>query len=304
MKAVDARGEMLEASWEPHCTAAVNASSTEELTAAFEKLISTAKINMSTPSSVVYAHDTRPTSGILAKAVATGLAAMGATIVDAGLKTTPQLHYLVKALNTHGTSQSYGEPTEEGYYAKLGKAYTTLVSKLSTASSSSEPMLVDCANGVGAVALQGLQKHIPAELLPLKAQRTDTQSPGVLNNGCGADYVKTNQRLPAGYERDASLKPGQRMCSYDGDADRLVYYYLRGPASQPESFRLLDGDKIASLAADYLVELVKQAGVEIQVGCVQTAYANGSSTKYLQQRVPVTCVSTQESSSLAKNHWN
>ena len=145
------------------------------------------------------------------------------------------------------------------------------------------PLVVDCANGVGAPALLKLQKYIPEEHLAIRALRTDTKTAGALNNGCGADYVKTNQRLPAGYEKDTALQAGERMCSFDGDADRIIFYYLNGPPTQSDSFRLLDGDKIASLAADYISELVKQAGVELEVGCVQTAYANGSSTKYLKQ---------------------
>lgn len=289
LKAVDSRGEMLESSWESYCTEAVNATSAKELISILETLVSTAKINLETPASVVYAHDTRPTCPALVKAVASGLAAMGANIVDAGLKTTPQLHYLVKALNTQGTEDAYGEPTEDGYYKKLSAAYLKLVEGKP---SSSAPLFVDCANGVGAPALVSLQKYIPEEHLAIRPMRTDTTVKGALNNGCGADYVKTNQRLPAGYEKDSSLQAGQRMCSFDGDADRIVYYYLNGPPSHKESFRLLDGDKIASLAADYISELVKKAGVELEVGCVQTAYANGSSTKYLKQRVPVTCTPT------------
>lgn len=48
---------------------------------------------------------------------------------------------------------------------------------------------------------------------------------------------------------------------------------------------MLDGDKIAALVAAFIVELVKAAGLEseIEVGVVQTAYANGSSTKYLSE---------------------
>ncbi|CAO1636660.1 unnamed protein product [Parajaminaea phylloscopi] len=291
LKAVDSRGEMLDASWERHCTAAVNANSAQELIEALEQLVSVAKINLKAPSSVVYAHDTRSSCPKLVKAVAAGLAAMGANVIDAGLQTTPVLHYLVKAINTQGKPDEYGEPTEEGYYKKLSAAYIKLVSRLSGAGST-PPLIVDCANGVGAVALARMQEHIPEQYLSLKVQRTDIKTPSALNSGCGADYVKTNQRLPSGYEKDSTLVPGERMCSYDGDADRIVYYYLQGAASLSESFRLLDGDKIASLAADYLVELVKKAGIELEVGCVQTAYANGSSTKYLQQRVPVTCSKT------------
>ena len=44
---------------------------------------------------------------------------------------------------------------------------------------------------------------------------------GILNKDCGADFVKTGQKAPVGLE----MKDGERYCSLDGDADRLVYYY-------------------------------------------------------------------------------
>lgn len=45
----------------------------------------------------------------------------------------------------------------------------------------------------------------------------------------------------------------------------------------------MDGDKIAGLAAMYIIDLVKSAGIDdISVGVVQTAYANGASTQYLR----------------------
>ena len=55
---------------------------------------------------------------------------------------------------------------------------------------------------------------------------------------------------------------------------------------------MLDGDKIAALVAAFIVELVKLAGLDdkIEVGVVQTAYANGASTKYLAEvRSVVAC---------------
>ena len=143
------------------------------------------------------------------------------------------------------------------------------------------PLVVDCANGVGAPALQKLQKYIPAASLPFEVLRTAISTPGALNSGCGADYVKTTQSLPAGLESE--VQADSRMCSFDGDADRIVFYYLRGDPREKASFRLLDGDKIAALAADWISELVKTAEVDLKVGSVQTAYANGSSTRYLEQ---------------------
>ena len=139
-------------------------------------------------------------------------------------------------------------------------------------------LVVDCANGVGALALQ---KFIPAlgasiTILPVNDA---ISTPGALNNACGADHVKTQQKMPSSLE--SHLRPGQRACSFDGDADRLMYFYL----DERGRFRMLDGDKISSLVAAFIVELVKSAGLEdkIKVGVVQTAYANGASTKYLSE---------------------
>lgn len=39
---------------------------------------------------------------------------------------------------------------------------------------------------------------------------------------CGADFVKTGQRLPFG----CNLKHKERAASFDGDADRIVFYYV------------------------------------------------------------------------------
>jgi phosphoacetylglucosamine mutase len=83
-----------------------------------------------------------------------------------------------------------------------------------------------------------------------------------------------------------------RSCSLDGDADRLIYYWV-----DPESgFVMLDGDRISSLAASFIGDLVEAAGLrdELRIGVVQTAYANGASTTYITQhlKLPVICTPT------------
>lgn len=141
--------------------------------------------------------------------------------------------------------------------------------------------------------------------LPIRLVCTDIEDATSLNYNCGADYVKTGQRLPPAMAD--ILKPGQRACSLDGDADRVVFYYLSGGAedatrgSKTEGkFRLLDGDKIATLAAGFIGDLVRQAGLaeKLKIGVVQTAYANGSSTAYLKKAVSIASVNELSSSSL------
>ncbi|KAJ3857811.1 phosphoacetylglucosamine mutase [Lentinula lateritia] len=283
VKLVDPRGEMLEAAWEGHATTISNASSSSDLIEALESLVQTAKIDLSKPANVVYARDTRPSGPGLVSALEDGLKAMSATSRNAGVATTPILHYLVKCINTKGTKYSYGDDSEEGYYRKLSTSYKKLVAGKAV----QPPLIVDCANGVGALAAEQLNEYL-GDTLQLVLENTSVTTPGALNNACGADYVKVSQKLPPSLS--SVLKPGQRACSLDGDADRLIYYYLddRGV------FHMLDGDKIAALVAAFIVELVKVAGLEdqIKVGVVQTAYANGASTRYLQERLPVKCVPT------------
>lgn len=126
VKLVDPRGEMLHASWEAYATTLANAPTDEALLAALDDIVRVAEIDLATPATVVYGHDTRPSCPALVKALEDGLSALGAKLLPAGLVTTPQLHYLVRSYNTAGTPEAYGEPTQAGYYAKLSAAYKTL----------------------------------------------------------------------------------------------------------------------------------------------------------------------------------
>ncbi|KZS95994.1 phosphoacetylglucosamine mutase [Sistotremastrum niveocremeum HHB9708] len=281
VKLVDPRGEMLETSWETYATSLANAATTSKLVDELRHIVAVAKIDLSKPSRVLYARDTRPSGAALVQCLEDGLRAMGAQRRNEGVTTTPILHYLVRCVNTKGTRDEYGDDNEEGYYDKLSNAFKKLMAK------PPPPLIMDCANGVGAIAAQKLNEHI-GSILQLKLYNIATTTSGVLNNGCGADYVKTTQRLPPSLH--GVLKPGERGCSLDGDADRLMYFYL----DEENNFGMLDGDKIAALVSSFIVDLVKNAGLDkqIEVGVVQTAYANGSSTRYLEKRVPVRCVPT------------
>ncbi|KIM85144.1 hypothetical protein PILCRDRAFT_349571 [Piloderma croceum F 1598] len=283
VKLVDPRGEMLESSWETHATTFSNAATTEDFLFVLDAFVKTAKIDLSKPARVVYARDTRPSGPALVSAFEDGLKAIGAEGRDAGVTTTPILHYLVRSINTKGTKDAYGEDSEQGYFAKLSEAFKKLVAGRATP----PPLVIDCANGVGAPAAAKLSGLVKENLL-LVLENTSTTTPGALNNSCGADYVKTAQKLPPSLA--SKLNAGQRGCSLDGDADRLMYFYI----DEGGKFHMLDGDKIAALVAAFIVELVKTAGLEgqLNIGVVQTAYANGASTKYLAERLPVKCVPT------------
>lgn len=57
---------------------------------------------------------------------------------------------------------------------------------------------------------------------------------------------------------------------------------------------MLDGDRISSLNASFISDLVRSAGLEedLRIGVVQTAYANGASTTYIEKNLQLPVVFT------------
>ncbi|KAI9361251.1 hypothetical protein DFJ73DRAFT_814562 [Zopfochytrium polystomum] len=283
VKLVEPLGEMLAQSWEAYATDLANAGTPDAVVAVLQKIVAKESIDLHAPAKVCVARDTRASGPALVASFLDGVKALKGEVTDFGVFTTPQLHYVTRCLNTNG---AYGDPTEEGYYKKIAEAFLKITKGKPTGSK----LLVDGANGVGAVALPRLAKHLGASFA-FELVNGDTETKEKLNHDCGADFVKLHQKKPLGMD----LVPGARACSLDGDADRLVYYY----ADQSGRFKLLDGDKIATLAASFIMGLVKDANLRIthsdgttspiKVGLVQTAYANGSSTAYVKEilKVPV-----------------
>ena len=307
VKLVDCTGGMLPPTWEADAEALANAPDAEAMRAVIEKLLvldePAEKLHPPPPAGlaadppaphVFLARDTRPTGVELAAAASAGATAAGAAVTDLGLATTPQGHFAVYAAYR-------GWPrTEADYYDRLARGYATLCRFESTTSENytndpNETIFVDCANGVGAQKLARLLDAVQSANAPLSlslrnASSTDTN--GSLNKDVGADYVQKEQRVPK-HGGFSELPKGSKCVSIDGDADRLVYFY-DDPTTQKT--RLLDGDKIAALVATRVGELITECGdrlrSELTVGVVQTAYANGASTRYIEDTLGLTTTCT------------
>ncbi|XP_045118302.1 phosphoacetylglucosamine mutase-like [Portunus trituberculatus] len=278
VKLVDPQGEMLAPAWEAHATTLVNATD-DGIAAALEAITSAAKINTGNAALVIVGRDTRPSSNGLRDAVLAGVAAVGGEVKDLGVVSTPVLHYMVTCHNDGG---EYGEPTIEGYYKKISQAFVSLRSGGACNGNYEPVILFDGANGVGALAMEEFTKHLQDALKVTMYNKGE----GVLNHLCGADYVKVQQKWPEGVPKTQNV----RCVSVDGDADRVMYSFVDGSGQ----YYMLDGDKIATLVAGYLKELVAGSGLKLNLGLVQTAYANGASTAYITDKlgVPVACVKT------------
>ncbi|KAG7275621.1 hypothetical protein CRUP_021948 [Coryphaenoides rupestris] len=252
VKLIDPMGEMVAAAWEVYATQLANAEQDDLLTV-LKDIVQKESIDLTQDAHVFVGKDTRnantqcvsrSSSGRLSEAVLDGVTSLKGHSKDYGLVTTPQLHYMVCCYNTRG---GYGEASLEGYYRKLSQAFVRMMKHVANRTDDQKRLLVDGANGIGALKLREMEPHLQGTLrVCLRCDGTA----GRLNHQCGADFVKVQQNSPEGIDMAA----GERCCSFDGDGDRIVYYYRDAQGL----FHLLDGDKIATLISTFLKELLTQ----------------------------------------------
>lgn len=151
------KGNMLQEEWEVISTEIANKATPEDVSKYYQDIAAQYKADLDTPARVVVARDTRASGSRLLGCIQDGLKAAGAEVKEYGFLTTPQLHYMVRCLNTEGTKDAYGTPTEKGYYEKFGAAFKTALKGKKPNGS----LTVDCANGVGGPKLTELIKYLP-----------------------------------------------------------------------------------------------------------------------------------------------
>ncbi|CAL1368315.1 unnamed protein product [Linum trigynum] len=283
IKVGDPSGGMLTQDWEPFADSIANAPTPQELLQLVEEFVAKEGIRFdgSRPAKVLLGRDTRPSGDSLLEAAKQGISSIvGASAVDMGIVTTPQLHWMVRAKNK-GLKAA-----ELDYFEQLSSSYRCLLDLIPNGSKvekAQNKLVVDGANGVGSEKLEGLKKSLDG----LDIEIRNTGKEGVLNEGVGADFVQKEKVLPQGF---GPKDVGIRCASLDGDADRLVYFTL--PSENSSKIDLVDGDKILSLFAVFVKEQLSilteggqmvEDGYHARLGVIQTAYANGASTNYLRQ---------------------
>jgi phosphoacetylglucosamine mutase len=305
VKIVDSDGGMMAQSWEPYAEQLVNTKNVSEVLALLENIAEKEGIDKGTPSVVVIGRDTRPHSEELAKCILNGAEAFGAIVHDLGLVTTPQLHFIVQRINEENSEFPVKDLNREiamaNYYATLRNGYLDLIDSAETSSTlvseqkecieKSHSIVVDGSYGIGAISITDFAASLNVvrpSVLNVDLRNGAYQGP--VNEGCGAEYVQKKQLPPKNI--DAEVDIGKTLCSFDGDADRIVFHsYLE----EDKRWVLLDGDKIAALFSIFISQELKASGLDDQfkLGVVQTAYANGASTIFLKEHgVSVTMAKT------------
>jgi len=306
IKIVDGDGGMLAQSWESYAEKLANCSTFLDYQIAVDFIKQAESIIDSRPSFVMIGRDTRPHSLELANCVKAGVLTFGGILIDLEVVTTPQLHYTIQYYNkckpiNHPTSSCETFDSQfylNYYYNQISQAFVDLKSTCET--SSHDQIIVDGSCGVGSISIIALQTTIAKMTTEdnntkygLTVDLRNDHLSGPVNEGCGAELVQKNQTPPKGV--DSTLDSSKLMCSFDGDADRIVFHAYIPNAQSNVSWILLDGDKIAALISVVLSEEVQASslGSAFSLGVVQTAYANGASTRFLESRgIPVTIAKT------------
>ncbi|KAH7438381.1 hypothetical protein KP509_04G012400 [Ceratopteris richardii] len=278
VKIADPNGDMLSQEWEPFAESLANESNLENVVQVVEDFMQKNGVFKVSASSgkVLLARDTRPSGGRLLDAAKQGVEAIAGVSAEViGVLTTPQLHWMVRATN-RGVGAS-----EHDYYSQISSGFKCIVDMIpmrKNLASPSELVIVDGANGVGAMKLSGLQAIIPNVQLNV---RNCGSEGGILNELVGADYVQKERKFPQNFGHASDLTKIQKS----EDAEGIT-------------LRLLDGDKILTLLAIFIQKHLQELRSEVHwlssvnFGVVQTAYANGASTKFLKENLGVEVVLT------------
>ena len=171
---------MLESSWEKYATMLANAGDDDAVVSVYNDIAKTLKVNLDAHANVIFARDTRASGSRLVECLKDALDATATQYTDFKFATTPQLHYLVRCINTKGTQDEYGEASEKGYYEKLATAFKQAMGQARP----SGGITVDCANGVGAPKLKDLMKYLPSAAdggLDITLVNDDIHKPESLN---------------------------------------------------------------------------------------------------------------------------
>lgn len=290
VKIIDNDGYMVAMSWEDIFT---QITQSDNLYADFTKLIQDKDIKFSDKVRVMIACDTRNSSPRLMQALTDGIEATGVKVKNFQQLTTPQLHFLIWYANKGKyTPEEIDEMSEETYYEYYRKnieEYFKLINKEGGTTKYQQHLIIDTANGIGGPQLKKLDFIINSTAYGVDPVILNDGSNGVenLNKGCGAECVHKERKFPAGAE-EIKCDEHTKWASFDGDADRIVYYY---GDPKTNDLNVVDGDKIAILLGDYIKSLMDNIYNDknklsdlISFAVVQTGYANSAATNYLTDK--------------------
>lgn len=265
---------------------------------------------------VLIGYDTRESSVEFNDIISKSLTILKCNIVNYGLVTTPQLHFLTfmnqkvinESIDFHKKSIKISDEdyfsirqivNKEYYFEAFGLITTNffkLVDRISSNESAlgkeavyDNSIILDTANGI--CGHEEIRKSLISNFSFLKINfiNTNTNNYKLLNHLCGAEHIQKSNQFPTEYllalqtNKDKSTNENykiQKSISFDGDADRIVYF----SKDSDENLILIDGDMLNCFFVESIKfiysklssELKEEFKKHISIGIICTAYSNGS----------------------------
>lgn len=201
VKLINSDGGMLDSEFETYATEYINARDPMQyLVTLCDKLgICLSNPSVFSESRIYCGRDTRDSSPQLHEYAKSGIEALGATFLDLGVVTTPQVHFAVQTANHKGVQDLVG-PTE--YYNHFAQQFSDFFHLCGLSSHihprySSERLVCDGANGVGSRCIgnfyHALKQHTNVSL---EIRNDGTWPDDQLNFLCGTEYVQKEMKIP------------------------------------------------------------------------------------------------------------
>ncbi|KAF9764630.1 putative phosphoacetylglucosamine mutase [Nosema granulosis] len=254
VKFIDHNGNMLDSSWERCSDELVNCEDKDfsnVLNKIFRKNSNFGDIEDGVTGHVVLGRDTRESGVEIFNSIKEALQQVDCTVEDYGEVTTPEMHFLVRRCNLENKLVDKSE-----YVSHLIGNFI----KLRGLTNNNIFTFVDTSNGIVSQKLEEMKENqVSFTIL--------NEEGGVLNQDCGADYVKTNMKPPS---LNLKEKTKGLFVSFDGDADRLIMFTLEN------GFEIIDGDAQAVFLANQFDSLLKQIQAQLTIGVVLSHYSNNA----------------------------
>lgn len=275
IKFIDFNGNMFEETWESYSDELVNCEDSE-LNTIINKLFrqnsNYSNMNEAIRGNVLIGRDTRESGVSLTENIKDVLKKFKCNVFDYELVSCPQMHFLVRKCNEKNEIV-----LKDSYIKHL---YNNFI-QLKSITQKNLEMNIDTANGISQILFNAIQENDEAEnaMAELKVEILNDQSTGILNKDCGADFVKVKKQ-------PSKIRKGsyQITASFDGDADRLVFYNYNG--------KIFDGDSQCVYLAYFIKSLLDLENIKSEIGIVISHYSNTGAIEFLQSQFKVVFAQT------------
>lgn len=297
IKYIDYTGNMLSEKDEAESDRIVNGE-IEFLEKEFEKC-------RSKKSTVIISRDTRESGEEMVRLCVEASKYLGEThtLIDMGILSTPQSHFIVREIYTQGIKNSENEKLTSSLLNGIIDTYYHRIESMGHiikrvfGEETKQKRVLDSSNGVGLKMFSRIKEAVGSvcDMYLLKNSKD-------LNEECGSDYIKSKKQLPAGvYKKESQkelegqsvqidttsgvLEENTLISAFDGDADRIIYL-------KPNTGQMIDGDRLCVLFSSFLNHLLLISGIKSEITSVVTDYTNGAAVNVLKTKGPVKVAGT------------